>query len=92
MPSRDDLRERIYKAYLNRGNNGDEHDNKQLVNDVRLRAEKARLLGYPSYAAYVVDGEMARTTDAVYGLLEELWTPALERAKGRAGRDGGAVP
>ena len=78
-----ELRERIYKAYLNRGNNGDEHDNKQLINDfVRLRTEKAHLLGYPSYAAYVVDGEMARTTDAVYGLLDELWTPALERAKG----------
>ncbi len=40
------------------------------------------MLGYPSYAAYVVDDEMAGTTDAVYGLLEEIWTPALESAKG----------
>ena len=39
-------------------------------------------MGYPSYAAYVVDDEMARTTDAVYGLLDEIWTPALDRAKG----------
>lgn len=77
------LRERIYKAYLNRGNNGDEYDNKQLINDfIRLRTEKAHLLGYPSYAAYVVDDEMAGTTDAVYELLEGVWTPALERAKG----------
>ena len=76
-------REEIYKAYLNRCNNGDEFDNKQLINDfIRLRTEKARLLGYPSYAAYVVDDQMARTTDAVYGLLDEIWTPALERAKG----------
>ena len=81
--SKRELREEIYKAYLNRCNNGDEYDNKQLINDfVRLRTEKAHLLGYPSYAAYVVDDEMARTTDAVYGLLDEIWTPALDRAKG----------
>ena len=81
--TRRDLREKIYKAYLNRCNNGDEYDNKQLINDfIRLRTEKAHLLGYPSYAAYVVDDEMAGTTDAVYGLLEEIWTPALESAKG----------
>ena len=81
--SKRELREEIYKAYLNRCNNGDEYDNKELINDfIRLRTEKAHLLGYPSYAAYVVDDEMARTTDAVYGLLDEIWTPALERAKG----------
>ena len=81
--SKRELREEIYKAYLNRCNNGDEYDNKQLINDfVRLRTEKAHLLDYPSYAAYVVDDEMARTTDAVYGLLDEIWTPALDRAKG----------
>ena len=81
--SKRDLREKIYKAYLNRCNNGDEYDNKQLINDfIRLRTEKANLLGYPSYAAYVVADEMAGTTDAVYGLLDEIWTPALERAKG----------
>jgi len=81
--TRRDLREKIYKAYLNRCNNGDEYDNKQLINDfIRLRTEKAHLLGYPSYAAYVVADEMAGTTDAVYGLLEEIWTPALESAKG----------
>ena len=78
-----ELREEIYKAYLNRCNNGDEYDNKQLINDfIRLRTEKAHLLGYPSYANYVVADEMAGTTDAVYKLLNEIWTPALERAKG----------
>ncbi len=77
------LREELYKGYLNRCANGDEHDNKQLINDfIRLRTEKAHLLGYPSYAAYVVADEMARTTDAVYALLEEIWTPALRRAEG----------
>ena len=81
--TRRDLREKIYKAYLNRCNNGDEYDNKQLNQRfIRLRTEKAHLLGYPSYAAYVVADEMAGTTDAVYGLLDQIWTPALERAKG----------
>lgn len=81
--SKRDLREQIYKAYLNRCNNGDEYDNKQLIDDfIRLRTEKAHLLGYPSYAAYVVADQMAGTTDAVYGLLDEIWPPALERAKG----------
>lgn len=80
--ARRDLRERIYKAYLNRCNNGDANDNKQLVNDfVRLRTEKARMLGYDSYADYVVSDQMAGTTEAVYALLDEIWTPALDRAK-----------
>ena len=80
--SKRELREEIYKAYLNRCNNGDEYDNKQLINDfIRLRTEKAHLLGYPSYAAYVVADQMASTTDAVYSLLEEIWTPALESAE-----------
>ncbi|MCM1301724.1 MAG: M3 family metallopeptidase [Alistipes senegalensis] len=77
-----DLRERIYKAYLSRGNNGDAHDNKQLINDfIKLRTEKAHLLGYPSYAAYVTADQMAGTPKAVYALLDEIWTPALERAE-----------
>ncbi len=80
--TRRDLRERIYKAYLTRGNNGNANDNKQLINDfIRLRTEKAHLLGYPSYAAYVTADQMAGTPQAVYALLEEIWTPALDRAK-----------
>ena len=77
-----DLREQIYTAYLNRCNHDDKYDNKQLINDfVRLRTEKAHLLGYRSYADYVVSNEMAGSTQAVYRLLEEIWTPALESAK-----------
>lgn len=80
--SRRDLRERLYKGYLNRCNNGDANDNKQLVNDfIRLRTEKAHLLGYASYADYVVADEMAGSTAAVYRLLEEIWTPAVARAR-----------
>ncbi len=81
--TRRDLREKLYMGYLNRGNNGNEFDNKQLINDfIRLRTEKAHLLGYPSYAAYVIANEMAKTPAAVYDLLGEIWTPALEKAKG----------
>mgnify|MGYP000134529577 CR=1 FL=1 len=55
-----DLREQLYKAYIDRCNEGSEYDNRSLVNDfARLRNEKARLLGYPSYAAYVTADEMA---------------------------------
>lgn len=75
------LREELYKAYLNRCNHGDQYDNKQLINDfIRLRTEKAHLLDYPSYAAYVVADEMAGTVSNVYALLDEVWQPALERA------------
>lgn len=75
-------REEIYRAYLNRGNNGNEYDNKQIINDmIRLRTEKAKLLGYKSYAEYVVSDQMAATPKAVYTLLNEVWEPALDRAK-----------
>ena len=80
--TRRDLREQIYKAYLNRGNNGNDHDNKDLINDfIRLRTEKAHLLGYECYADYVISDQMAQNKVAVYDLLHEIWTPALERAK-----------
>ena len=75
-----ELREQIYKAYLNRCDGG-EFDNRPLINDfIRLRIEKANLLGYKSYADYVVGNEMAGDKKAVYELLESVWTPALERA------------
>ena len=75
-------REEIYKAYINRCNNNDEFDNKQIINDmVRLRAEKAQLLGYNNYAEYVISDQMASSPKAVYKLLDEVWNPALERAK-----------
>ena len=77
-----ELRKELYTAYLNRCNHGDAFDNNQLINDfIRLRVEKANLLGYDSYAQYVISNEMAGTTKAVYGLLDEIWTPAVERSK-----------
>lgn len=80
-----DLREKIYQAYINRGNNGGELDNKKvLVEMARLRLERAQLLGYENHAAYVLDENMAKTPEAVYALLQDLWKPALKRAKAEA--------
>lgn len=78
---RRDLREKLYKGYLNRCSYDNETDNKQIINDMtRLRIQKANLLGYPSYSAFVLDNVMAKTPDNVYSLLNALWTPALKRA------------
>jgi peptidyl-dipeptidase Dcp len=77
-----DLREKLYKGYLNRGNNGNANDNKEVLgNLVKLRDQKAKLLGFNSWATYVVDVNMAKTPEKVNEFLMKLWTPALERAK-----------
>ncbi|MEG1543418.1 MAG: M3 family metallopeptidase, partial [Tannerellaceae bacterium] len=76
------LREKIYKGYINRGNNGGDADNKEVVKQlVTLRLEKARLMGYPNYASFVLEDRMAKNADNVYKLLNEVWTPALAKAK-----------
>lgn len=80
--SKRELREELYKAYISRGNNDDELDNKMIINDmVRLRAEKAQLLGYNNYADFVISNEMATSVPAVYDMLNAIWDPALESAK-----------
>ncbi len=77
-----ELREKIWTAYQNRGNNGNEFDNRSNVIEMAsLRAEKAKLLGYKSHAAYILEERMAKTPEAVYELMDNLWTPALEKAK-----------
>jgi peptidyl-dipeptidase Dcp len=76
------VRERIYKASINRGLQPGELDNRALVAEiVALRAERAKLLGYPSHAAYVLDDETAKTTTAVNGILAQLAVPAVANAK-----------
>ena len=77
-----ELRRQIWEAYQMRGNNGNRHDNRiNLVQMANLRMERAKLLGYKSHAAYVLEERMAKTPEKVYGLLDELWTPALEKAR-----------
>ena len=78
-----DLRRELYNGYIMRCNNDNEFDNKQLAEDMaRLRVEKANLLGFKSYSHYVTDDQMAGTPEAVYKLLNEIFEPALESAKG----------
>ena len=76
------LRERIFKAYTNRGNNGNAQDNKAVVRDlVTARLEKAKLMGFKDYASMALDNRMAKTEENVYQLLDQLWTPAINVAK-----------
>ena len=78
-----DLRRELYNGYIMRCNNDNEFDNKQLAEDMaRLRVEKANLLGFKSYSHYVTDDQMAGSPEAVYKLLNEIFEPALESAKG----------
>ncbi len=77
-----ELRKKIWTAYQNRGNNGNGIDNRiNVVHLANLRSEKARLLGYESHAHYVLEERMAKTPENVYALLDQLWAPALEKAK-----------
>jgi peptidyl-dipeptidase Dcp len=83
--TRRDLREKIYRAYTMRGDRGNDRDNKDILRQiVNGRSEKAKLLGYDSHAAFVVETNMAKTPAAVDAFLKRLWDPALERAKGEA--------
>lgn len=77
-----ELREKLYKGWYLRGNNNNANDNKKVVSEiVALRAEKAQLLGYPNYAAYVLAENMAKTVENVDGFLNKLMVPALAVAK-----------
>jgi peptidyl-dipeptidase Dcp len=83
---RRDLREEIYTAYLNRGNNGNEHDNKALFIELMLlRRQMAEMLGYQNYAEYFISEQMAETPQNVYDFLYRLWEPSLERAQRERG-------
>jgi peptidyl-dipeptidase Dcp len=79
------LREEIYKAMYNRGNNNNEYDNKEIIKKmVALRAKRAKILGYNSHADYALSDCMAKEPANVYGLLYKLWKPALKNAKAEA--------
>ncbi|SDA26008.1 peptidyl-dipeptidase Dcp [Methylobacterium sp. UNC378MF] len=79
--TRRDLRERAYAAWTRRGENGGETDNRAIIAEIiRLRAERARLLGFESFAHFALDDTMAASPDAATGLLRDVWTPAHARA------------
>jgi len=73
-----ELRRQILTAYATRADHGDSADNKAILSKIAaLRAEKAQLLGYKTWADFVLDENMAKVPAKVYGLLDQLWTPAL---------------
>jgi len=84
---RRDLRRRAYEAYTARGANGGATDNRSIAAEtLRLREERARLLGYESFAAYKLEPEMAKTPQAVRDLLMRVWAPARASAEADAAR------
>jgi peptidyl-dipeptidase Dcp len=79
------LREKIYTAYINRGNHGDKNDNKETIRQIiELRLEKAKLLGYDSFADLALDNTMAKTPQKALDLLNQLWRHALPKARQEA--------
>ncbi len=86
--ARRDLREKAFRGWIARGENGGETDNAAIIAEtIRLRAERAQLLGYESFAHFKLDDSMAKTPDAVAGLLARVWEPA----RARAGRERDAL-
>ena len=84
--TRRDLREKVFKAFTARGDNGNANDNSSTIREIlALREESAKILGFPNFAAYRLEDSMAKTPEAVRGLLERVWVPA--RAKALADRD-----
>jgi peptidyl-dipeptidase Dcp len=79
---RRDLREKLYTAYTMMGNNGNEYDNNAIASRLpALRADRAKLLGYDTHADFVLERNMAEEPERVFEFLEQLWKPALAKAK-----------
>ncbi len=80
-----DKRREILNAYLNRANNNNDKDNKEVVKKlIALRLEKAQLMGFASFADYVLEDRMAKNPENVYKLLDQLWVPTMKVAKAEA--------
>ena len=77
-----ELRKKVYNAYYNRGNNDNKYNNKDIIRKMlTLRQEQARLLGFESYAHFMLDEKMAKVPEAADNLLMSIWEPAMKRAK-----------
>ncbi|MGL5684126.1 MAG: M3 family metallopeptidase [Marinifilaceae bacterium] len=80
-----DLREQIYKAYINRGTNANDYNNTELISKiVSLRVKKANLLGYKNHADFILSNNMAKSPENVYNLCNQIWEAALPMAKNEA--------
>jgi peptidyl-dipeptidase Dcp len=79
---RRELRERVWRMFVDRGDNGDEHDNNGIIADIlRLRAERARLLGHATHAHWRLENSMAKTPERTLELMEAVWKPAIARVR-----------
>ena len=83
--TRRDLRERLFRAWTNRGDNDDEFDNEENIRRIlQLRLERARMLGYENFAAFRTANTMAGTPEAAKELLDEVWVGAVAKANAEA--------
>ncbi len=77
---RRDLREKAWRMFVNRGDNGGEHDNNAIITEIlQLRAERAKLLGFPTHAHWRLENAMAKTPEKAMELMEAVWKPAVAR-------------
>jgi len=77
---RRDLREKVWRMFIMRGDNGDEHDNNATISQIlQLRAERAKLLGYQTHAHWRVENQMAKTPERAMELMMAVWKPAVQR-------------
>ncbi|MBK6352288.1 MAG: M3 family metallopeptidase [Saprospiraceae bacterium] len=77
-----ELREKAWRMFINRGDNGDANDNNAIITEIlQLRAERAKLLGYPTHAHWRLADKMAQTPEKAMALLESVWPAAVERVK-----------
>ncbi|HYY58741.1 MAG TPA: M3 family metallopeptidase [Pyrinomonadaceae bacterium] len=79
---RRELREKAWRMFVNRGDNGGEHDNNAIITEIlRLRAERAKLLGYPTHAHWRLQNTMAKTPERAVELMEAVWPAAVARVR-----------
>ncbi|HEX8144143.1 MAG TPA: M3 family metallopeptidase [Pyrinomonadaceae bacterium] len=79
---RRELREKAWRMFVNRGDNGGEHDNNAIITEIlQLRAERAKLLGFPTHAHWRLENTMAKTPERALELMEAVWKPAVARVR-----------
>ena len=80
--TRRDLRRRVFDSFVNRGDEGDTHDNNAIITEIlALRAQRAKLLGFETHAHWRLQNTMARTPERTLELMEAVWTPAVARVR-----------
>ncbi len=79
---RRDLREKAWRMFVNRGDNGGERDNNAIITEIlQLRAERAKLLGFPTHAHWRLENSMAKTPEKAMELMEAVWKPSVARVR-----------